>query len=101
MRPCFQGTKRSMRKHAAPSCNLRPSLDLLEDRHLLSGGFGVIGVYQPPSIVVAIEIRNQPQAAGAVGFPSGPQGPPAFRGGSFSQMPPAWGSFNFVPRDAL
>jgi hypothetical protein len=88
-----------MRTHAAPSCNLRPSLDLLEDRHLLSGGFEAIGVYPLAAIVVAIEVRDQAHVVELVGFPSGPQ---AFRGGSFSQMPPAArGSFDFAARDSL
>src|SRR3954447_20796514 len=85
MRPWFQRAKRSMRTHAAPSCNLRPSLDLLEDRHLLSGGFEAIGVNPPPAIVVAVEFRDQSHVVELVGFPSGP---PTFRGGSFSQMSP-------------
>ena len=77
-----------MRTHAAPSCNLRPSLDLLEDRHLLSGGFEAIGVYPPAAIVVAVEFRDQSPIVELVGFPSGS---PAFGGGLFSQMPPGWG----------
>jgi hypothetical protein len=85
-----------MRKHAAPSCNLRPNLDLLEDRHLLSGGFGAIGVYAPLTIVVAIEFRDQPHVVELVGFPSGP---PDFRGGSFSQMSPMRGNLAFAARD--
>ena len=96
MRPWFQGTKRSMRTHAAPSCNLRPSLDLLEDRHLLSGGFEAIGVNPPAAIVVAIDIRDPSQVVEVVRFPSGP---PTFHGGLFSQMPPVWGSLSFAPRD--
>src|SRR4051794_35523533 len=96
MRPWFQGAKRSMRTHAAPSCNLRPSLDLLEDRHLLSGGFEAIGVSPPPAIVVAIEFRAQSHVVELVEFPSGPLAP---RGGSFLQMPPLWVSHDFAPRD--
>ena len=56
-----------MRTHAAPSCNLRPSLDLLEDRHLLSGGFEAIGVNPPAAIVVAIEFRDQSHIVEVVG----------------------------------
>ena len=85
-----------MRTHAAPSCNLRPSLDLLEDRHLLSGGFEAIGVNPPAAIVVAIDIRDPSQVVEVVRFPSGP---PTFHGGLFSQMPPVWGSLSFAPRD--
>ena len=87
-----------MRTHAAPSCNLRPSLDLLEDRHLLSGGFEAIGVYRPAAIVVAIEIRDQSQRVDLVGFPTDP---PGFRGGSFSQMQPGWGGVAFASRNPL
>jgi hypothetical protein len=87
-----------MRTHAAPSCNLRPSLDLLEERHLLSGGFEAIGVYRPAAIVVALEIRDPSHVVDMVGFPSGP---PASRGGSFSLMSPMRDNLAFAARDPL
>ena len=115
-----------MRTHAAPSCNLRPSLDLLEDRHLLSGGFEAIGVSPPAAIVVAIKIRDQPHAVEVTGLPSGPptfrgglfsqtssgplafvgglsaqmpSDPPAFVGGLSAQMSPSWGNLAFAVRN--
>jgi hypothetical protein len=87
-----------MRTHAAPSCNLRPNLDPLEDRHLLSGGFEAIGVNRPAAIVVAIEVRDQSQLVDLVGFPTGPSG---FRGGAFPQMQPGWGGVAFASRNLL
>jgi hypothetical protein len=87
-----------MRTHAALSCNLRPSLDPLEDRHLLSGGFEVIGVYQPAAIVVRIEIGDQSGIVEAAGLAPGL---PAFRGGSFPQVSPMRGDFAFASRDPL
>jgi hypothetical protein len=78
-----------MRKRAASTCNRRPSLDLLEDRHLLSGGIEVIGVYSAPAIVVAIDLREPIHAPGLVEFPS----PPPFSQNTpfpFPQMPVDW-----------
>jgi hypothetical protein len=85
-----------MRTHAAPSCNLRPSLDLLEDRHLLSGGFEAIGINPPAAIMVAIELQTPSQTFELIRVPSGL---PGFPGGSFSQMQPARGGFDFAHRD--
>ena len=85
-----------MRTHAAPSCNLRPSLDLLEDRHLLSGGFEAIRVNPPAAIVVAIELQTQSQSLSWLGFRRVFR---PFAGGSFSQMQPAMGGFDFAHRD--
>jgi hypothetical protein len=64
-----------MRKHAASTtCNRRPDLDPLEDRHLLSGGIEVIGVFPTPSpaIIVAIDFRGPVHAPDVGWFPSAP-----------------------------
>ena len=67
MQPRLQGAKQSMRKHFASSCKRRPTLDLLEDRDLLSGVMYVIGVSPPPAIVTGLEPSELSRGAGFAG----------------------------------
>ncbi len=96
----FEGAKRSMRKHFAPTCHCRPTLDRLEDRCLLSGGIEVIIAPPPPALVIGVgmsEILPSPNFPGALAFSARSSGPESWQQmsvlGFHRDFSPRWSSF--------
>jgi hypothetical protein len=75
-----------MPKHDSSNRHLRPDLDLLEDRRVLSSGIEVIGVSPPPAIIV-IDLGQSFRPADMHAYPAAP---PLPEGQAFWPSRPVW-----------